>query len=154
VVEFYLKLKPTLRIITYLTYICWEIDNFVIKSDIFRRFVRIFFKNFRVTMTTALDTSYSKIQWFCQQGEGFCMHVFSSSFHKLCICKIRKLMWSCLILINICAFCAFLFSYIGTTHILSKRASVPLHLGFGRQYLVSFCKVVCSFLCKTYRKNN
>jgi hypothetical protein len=27
-----------LRIITYLTYICWEIDNFVIKSDIFRRF--------------------------------------------------------------------------------------------------------------------
>ena len=41
-VEFYLKLKPILRIITYLTYICWEIDNFVIKSDIFRRFVRIF----------------------------------------------------------------------------------------------------------------
>jgi hypothetical protein len=38
VVEFYLKLKVILRIITYLTYICWEIDNFVIKSDIFRRF--------------------------------------------------------------------------------------------------------------------
>jgi hypothetical protein len=38
VVEFYLKLKLILRIITYLTYICWEIDNFVIKSDIFRRF--------------------------------------------------------------------------------------------------------------------
>ena len=37
-VEFYLKLKLILRIITYLTYICWEIDNFVIKSDIFRRF--------------------------------------------------------------------------------------------------------------------
>jgi hypothetical protein len=55
VVEFYLKLKPILRIITYLTYICWEIDNFVIKSDIFRRFVRIFLKNYRVTMTTALD---------------------------------------------------------------------------------------------------
>jgi hypothetical protein len=36
VVEFYLKLKLILRIITYLTYICWEIDNFVIKSDIFR----------------------------------------------------------------------------------------------------------------------
>ena len=36
-VEFYLKLKLILRI-TYLTYICWEIDNFVIKSDIFRRF--------------------------------------------------------------------------------------------------------------------
>jgi hypothetical protein len=38
VVEFDLKLKLILRIITYLTYICWEIDNFVIKSDIFRRF--------------------------------------------------------------------------------------------------------------------
>ena len=37
-VEFYFKLKIILRIITYLTYICWEIDNFVIKSDIFRRF--------------------------------------------------------------------------------------------------------------------
>ena len=60
VVEFYLKLKPILRIITYLTYICWEIDNFVIKSDIFRRFVRIFLKNYRVTMTTALDTSCSE----------------------------------------------------------------------------------------------
>jgi hypothetical protein len=44
VVEFYLKLKPILCIITYLPYICWEIDNFVIKSDIFRRFVRIFLK--------------------------------------------------------------------------------------------------------------
>ena len=31
-------LRLILRIITYLTYICWEIDNFVIKSDIFRRF--------------------------------------------------------------------------------------------------------------------
>ena len=38
VVEFYLQLRLILRIITYLTYICWEIDNFVIKSDIFRRF--------------------------------------------------------------------------------------------------------------------
>jgi hypothetical protein len=34
VVEFHL----ILRIISYLTYMCWEIDNFVIKSDIFRRF--------------------------------------------------------------------------------------------------------------------
>ena len=42
-VEFYLKLKLILRIISYLTYICWEIDNFVIKSDIFRRF--FIFKN-------------------------------------------------------------------------------------------------------------
>jgi uncharacterized membrane protein YfhO len=38
VVVFYLKLKLILHIITYLTYICWEIDNFVIKSDIFRQF--------------------------------------------------------------------------------------------------------------------
>jgi hypothetical protein len=38
VVQFYLKLKLILRIISYLTYICWEIDNFVIKSDIFERF--------------------------------------------------------------------------------------------------------------------
>jgi hypothetical protein len=82
VVEFYLKLKSILRIITYLTYLCWEIDNFVIKSDIFGRFVRIFLKNYRVTMTTALDTSCSKIQWFCQQGEDFCMHVFSSIYHN------------------------------------------------------------------------
>ena len=37
-VEFYLKLKLILRIISYLTYICREIDNFVIKSDIFKRF--------------------------------------------------------------------------------------------------------------------
>jgi hypothetical protein len=37
-VEFYLKLKLILRIITYLTYICLEIDNFVIKTDIFRGF--------------------------------------------------------------------------------------------------------------------
>jgi hypothetical protein len=38
VVEFYLKLRLILRLITYLTYICWEINNFVIKSDLFRRF--------------------------------------------------------------------------------------------------------------------
>jgi hypothetical protein len=38
VVEVYLQLRLILRIITYLTYICWEIDNFVIKSDIFKRF--------------------------------------------------------------------------------------------------------------------
>ena len=32
-------------------------------------------------MTTALDTSHvRKIQWFCRQGEGFCMHVVSSIF--------------------------------------------------------------------------
>jgi hypothetical protein len=71
VVEFYLKLKPILRIITYLTYICWEIDNFVIKSDIFRRFVRIFLKNSRVTMTTALDTSCSENTMVLSARRGF-----------------------------------------------------------------------------------
>ena len=30
-------------------------------------------------MTTTLELHVRKIQWFCQQGEGFCMHVFSSS---------------------------------------------------------------------------
>jgi hypothetical protein len=38
VVEFHLELKLILRMISYLTYMCWGIDNFVIKSDIFRRF--------------------------------------------------------------------------------------------------------------------
>jgi hypothetical protein len=62
VVEFYLKLKLILRIISYLTYICWEIDNFVIKSDMFRRFFicKNILKNYRVTMTTTLDTSCSE----------------------------------------------------------------------------------------------
>ena len=41
-------------------------------------FVRIFLKNYRVTMTTTLELHVRKIQWFCQQGEGFCMHVLSS----------------------------------------------------------------------------
>ena len=45
-------------------------------------FVRIFLKNYRVTMTTTLELHVRKIQWFCQQGEGFCMHVFSS-YHNL-----------------------------------------------------------------------
>ena len=58
-VEFYFKLKLILRIITYLTYICWEIDNFVIKVIFLGdfSFVRIFLKNYRVTMTTTLHTS-------------------------------------------------------------------------------------------------
>ena len=84
-VEFYLKLRLILRIITYLTYICWEINNFVIETMkvIFLgdfSFVRIFLKNYRVTMTTTLELHVRKIQWFCQQGEGFCMHVFSTIF--------------------------------------------------------------------------
>ena len=71
-VEFYLKLKSILRIIKYLTYICWEIDNFVIKSDIFRRFVlRISLKIYRVTMTTALDTSCSENTMVLSARRGF-----------------------------------------------------------------------------------
>jgi hypothetical protein len=52
-------LKLIIRIISYLTYICWEIENFVIKSVFLGNFsfVRIFLKNYRVTMTTTLDTS-------------------------------------------------------------------------------------------------
>jgi hypothetical protein len=74
VVEFYLKLKLILRIISYLTYICWEIDNFLIKSDIFRRlfiFVRIFLKNYRITMTTTLHTSCSETTMVLSARRGF-----------------------------------------------------------------------------------
>ena len=31
-------------------------------------FVKIFLKNYRVTMTTTLDTHVRKIQWFCQKA--------------------------------------------------------------------------------------
>jgi hypothetical protein len=55
-----------------------EIDNFVIFLSDFS-FVRIFLRNYRVTMTTTLDTSRSENTMVCQQGEGFCMHVFSST---------------------------------------------------------------------------
>jgi hypothetical protein len=54
VVEFYLKLKLILHIISYLTYICWENYNFVIKSDIFKRFFICKDILYRVTMTTTL----------------------------------------------------------------------------------------------------
>ena len=69
-VEFYLKLKLILR---YLTYICWEIDNFVIKSDILSdfSFVRIFLKNYRVTITTTLDTSCSENIMVLSARRGF-----------------------------------------------------------------------------------
>ena len=79
--EFYLKLKLILRTISYLTYICWEIDNFVIKSDIFRRF--FICKNILKKFSCYHDNyfryfMFGKYNGFCQQGEGFCMHVFSS----------------------------------------------------------------------------
>jgi hypothetical protein len=73
VVEFYLKLKLILRIISYLTYICWEIDNFVVKSVFLGdfSFVRIFLKNYRVTMTTTLDTSCSENTMVLSARRGF-----------------------------------------------------------------------------------
>jgi hypothetical protein len=73
VVEFYLKLKLILRIITYLTYICWEIDNFVIKMVYLGdfSFVRIFFKNYRVTMTTTLYTSCAENTMVLSAKQGF-----------------------------------------------------------------------------------
>jgi hypothetical protein len=43
-------------------------------------FVRIFLKKYRVTMTTSLDTSCSENTMVFQQGEGYCMHVFSSKY--------------------------------------------------------------------------
>jgi hypothetical protein len=73
VVEFYLKLKLILRIISYLTYIYWEIDNFVIKMIFLGdfSFVRIFLKNYRVTMTTTLDTSCSENTMILSARRGF-----------------------------------------------------------------------------------
>jgi hypothetical protein len=85
VVEFYLKLKLILRIITYLTYKCWEIDNFVVKLKViflgYFSFVRIFLKKYRVTMTTTLDTSCSENAMVLSARRGFCMHVFSSIYN-------------------------------------------------------------------------
>jgi hypothetical protein len=45
-------------------------------------FVRIFLKNYHVTMTTAFDTSCSENTMVLSEGEGFCIHVFSSRFYK------------------------------------------------------------------------
>ena len=72
-VEFYLKLKLILRIISYLTYICWEIDNFVIKVIFLGdfSFVKIFLKNYRVTITTTLDTSCSENIMLLSARRGF-----------------------------------------------------------------------------------
>jgi hypothetical protein len=73
VVEFYLKLKLILRTITYLTYKCWEIDNFVIKVIFLGNFsfVRIFLKKYRVSMTTTLDTSCSENAMVLSARRGF-----------------------------------------------------------------------------------
>ena len=62
-------------------------------------FVRIFLKNYRVTMTTTLELHViRKIQWFCQQGEGFCMHVFSSIYiHTTMINLSLQVVYQCLL---------------------------------------------------------
>ena len=78
-VEFYLKLKLTLRINNIPDiYICWEIDNFVIKSDICRRF----FINYRVTMTTTLHTSCSEKNGFVSKARVSACMYFLSFFSK------------------------------------------------------------------------
>jgi hypothetical protein len=56
VVEFYIKVKLILRIIKYLAYIyVWEIDNFVIKSDIWGH---VF--NLKAILNSTLNTSCSE----------------------------------------------------------------------------------------------
>jgi hypothetical protein len=60
-------------------YICWEIDNFVIKSTFLGdfSFVRIFLKNYRVTMTTTLDTLCSENTIVLSARPGFLLHLFN-----------------------------------------------------------------------------
>ena len=63
-------------------YICWEIDNFVIKSDISKRFficIKNILKKLSCYHDNYLDTSCSENTMVLSQGEGFCMHVFYSS---------------------------------------------------------------------------
>jgi hypothetical protein len=81
VFEFYLKLK--LILLTYQTYyICWEIDNFVIKSDIFRQF--FICKNV-LNFKSCYHDNYFRYFMF-RKCNGFvskarvsaCMHAFSS----------------------------------------------------------------------------
>ena len=51
----------------------WEIDNFVIKGDIFRRFFifKMFLKNYRATITTTLDASCSENTMVLSARRGF-----------------------------------------------------------------------------------
>ena len=51
-------------------------------------------------MTTTLLNTVRKIQWFCQQGDDFCMHVFSS---RSVICTNNKRVGSSNYLIVRCA---------------------------------------------------
>ena len=62
----------------------WEIDNFVIQSDIFRRF--FICKNILKKLLCYHDNyfkyfTFGKYNGFV--GKGFCMHVFSSNIHIL-----------------------------------------------------------------------
>ena len=93
VVEFYLKLKPILRIITYLTYICWEIDNFVIKSDIFRRFV---YKNILKKLSCYHDNCsryfmFGKYNGFVSKARvSACMYFLVYIQYIQCMCITRS----------------------------------------------------------------
>ena len=52
-------------------------------------FVKIFLKNYLVTMTTTLNTSCSENTMVLSEGEGFCMHVFSSSYDRRFLLAMR-----------------------------------------------------------------
>ena len=80
-VEFHLELKLILRIISYLTYMCWEIDNFVIKSDIFRRF--FICKNILKKLSCYHD-NYSRYFMFGKYN-GFVIKARVSAFLHACI---------------------------------------------------------------------
>ena len=88
-VEFYLKLKLILRIISYLTYICWETDNFVIKSDIFRRF--FICKNILKKLSCYHDNNFryfvfGKYNGFVSKARvSACMYFLVYSYIQYCI---------------------------------------------------------------------
>jgi hypothetical protein len=77
-------LKLILRIISYLTYICWEIDNFVIKSDIFRRF--FIFKNILKKLSCYHD-NYFRCFMFGKYN-GFVSKARVSACMYFLVCKI------------------------------------------------------------------
>jgi hypothetical protein len=88
VVEFYIKLKFILRIITYLAYIqyVWEIDHFVIKNDILGDFsiLKLFLK-----LSCYHDTTTEIINGFVSKARvSACMYFLVNTG---CIKKKRNL---------------------------------------------------------------
>jgi hypothetical protein len=92
--EFYLQSRLLLRIITYLTYMCWEIDNFVFKSDIFRRF--FICKNILKKLSCYHDNYFryflfGKYNGFVSKARlSACMYFLVLkiiSMHKTCACE-------------------------------------------------------------------